>query len=154
MKRSWLIGLAVLGILAAGVVLVQAEGHTFVGAEKCKMCHKIQFTSWQETGHAKATEKAKASTERTFSADCLKCHATNSDEKLPGVQCEACHGAGSDYKTMTIMKDHAQAVAAGLTEMGQAVCDTCHTGADHAKKVVFAEAKTNLQAIHKHKGQQ
>jgi cytochrome c peroxidase len=48
-----------------------------------------------------------------------------------GVQCENCHGAGSGYKTMAIMKDHAKAVAAGMTDFKddaakEKLCVTCH----------------------------
>ena len=114
MKRSslWMIlGLAAVAMLASGV---QAQDHEYVGAEKCKMCHKVQYNSWLETTHAKATDEAKASTDREFSSDCLTCHATNADEALAGVQCEACHGAGNDYKKMSIMKDVEKAKANGL----------------------------------------
>jgi len=140
-------------ILVASFALVaQAADHTYIGAKKCKMCHKVQHKSWLETTHAKATDSAKASTDREFSADCLECHAaTNSDEALAGVQCEACHGPGSDYKGMKLMKDHDAAVAAGLVIPTQAVCDTCHTGDDHAAKKVLADEAANVEAIHAHK---
>jgi RecJ-like exonuclease len=115
----------------AAVVLVSfnlaAQDHAYVGAEKCKMCHKQQFASWQETTHAKATEAAKASTERTYDASCLQCHATNADEAMSCVQCEACHGPGNDYKKMSIMKDLEAAKANGLIIPSQATCDKCHT---------------------------
>jgi RecJ-like exonuclease len=142
------LGLALLVVAAASV---QAQGHAYTGAEKCKMCHKQQFTSWQTTTHAKATEAAKASTERKFDASCLKCHATNSSETLSGVQCEACHGPGADYQKMSIMKDKNAAVANGLIIPTQATCDGCHTGQDHAKKVVLADQKSNKAAIHEFK---
>jgi hypothetical protein len=128
-----------------------AGDHAYVGATKCKMCHKVQYNSWLETTHAKATEHAKASTDRAFAADCLKCHATNSDEALAGVQCEACHGPGADYKKMSIMKDRDAAVANGLLVPTQATCDQCHTGDDHASKKDFETEKTNNTAIHAHK---
>jgi hypothetical protein len=130
---------------------VQAADHEYVGADKCKMCHKVEYSSWETTTHAKATEAAKASTERTFTPECLKCHATNASEDFPGVQCEACHGPGGDYKKMSIMKDLEAAKANGLIIPTQATCDGCHTGADHAKKVVFADNKNNKAAIHEFK---
>jgi len=145
----WIICIvAVVG--AAGLVSAEGE-HTYISDAKCKMCHKVQHASWLETSHAKATENAKASTEREFSEDCLKCHATNGSEELPGVQCEACHGPGSDYKKMSIMKDLEAAKANGLVIPTQATCDGCHTGEDHAAKKVLADEKDNLKAIHKHK---
>jgi len=142
------LGLAVV-MLAA--VNLQAGDHAYVGADKCKMCHKVEYTSWENTGHAKATEVAKASTERQFSADCLKCHATNSDEAMAGVQCEACHGPGADYKKMSIMKDLEAAKANGLIIPTQETCNGCHTGDDHAKKVVLADNLSNKSAIHEFK---
>lgn len=151
MKRNslWLV------VIVAGVVLLaanaQAQDHEFAGAGKCKMCHKVQHASWLETSHAKATDAAKAATDREFSADCLKCHATNADEAMSGVQCEACHGAGNDYKKMSIMKDVEAAKANGLVIPTQATCDGCHTGDDHAKKVVLADNLNNKAAIHEFK---
>jgi hypothetical protein len=148
----------VLGIdgLAAVVLIGStafAQDHAYVGADKCKMCHKVQYASWMETTHAKATDAAKASTERAYEAACLKCHATNADEAMPGVQCEACHGPGNDYKKMSIMKDKEMAIANGLIIPTQATCDGCHTGDDHSKKVSFADNKGNTKAIHEHKAE-
>jgi hypothetical protein len=152
MTRQALITLAACALIVMVAGALQAEP-TYVGAEKCKMCHKVEYASWAETSHAKATDTAKAATDREYTADCLKCHATNADENLPGVQCEACHGAGSDFKKMSIMKDHEQAVAAGLLEVSQATCDGCHVGDDHASAVVFEEQKGNTAAIHEKKAE-
>jgi Tfp pilus assembly protein PilV len=140
-------------VLAVVVVSSSAYAgdHEYVGADKCKMCHKVQYASWEGTKHAKATEVAKASTERAFSADCLKCHATNSSEEMAGVQCEACHGAGADFKKMSIMKDLEAAKANGLVIPTQETCNGCHTGEDHSKKVVLADNLNNKEAIHEFK---
>ena len=126
----------------------QAQDHEFAGASKCKMCHKVQYASWEGTKHAKATETAKASTDREFSADCLQCHATNANEELAGVQCEACHGPGNDYKKMSIMKDVEAAKANGLVIPSQATCDACHTGDDHSTAMVIGDQINNKEAIH------
>lgn len=151
MKRhSWWIICLVFVVSAAWVV--QAGDHSYVGAEKCKMCHKVQYTSWLETVHAKATEAAKQAPE--FSADCLKCHATNADESLSGVQCEACHGPGSDYKKMSIMKDREKAVANGLIIPSQETCDGCHVDNEHSKAVSFEEMVNNKGAIHEFKAKE
>ena len=37
----------------------QAQDHAYAGAAKCKMCHKVQYASWEQTSHAKATDAAK-----------------------------------------------------------------------------------------------
>jgi hypothetical protein len=150
MKKQILWIAIVLAVVAVSAS-AYAGDHEYVGADKCKMCHKVQYASWEGTKHAKATEAAKASTEREFSADCLKCHATNASEDFAGVQCEACHGAGNDFKKMSIMKDLDAAIANGLVIPTQATCDGCHTGADHAKKVVMADNLNNKDAIHEFK---
>jgi hypothetical protein len=132
-------------------VSAHAGDHTYVGAKKCKMCHRVEFTSWQKTKHAKATDVAKASTDRKFGAECLKCHATNADENMAGVQCEMCHGPGSAYKKMSVMKDLAKAKANGLVMPTQKTCNRCHNGQDHHKKVDIKTAINNKQAIHEFK---
>jgi len=85
-----------------GAVEVAATkpGLSRIGADKCKMCHKVQFASWSESAHAKRT---------------------------PALDCESCHGAGSEYKTLAVMKDPEKARAAGLVIPDAAFCSTCHT---------------------------
>jgi len=151
MKRKT-VWLALSLVAVVGIAFtVQAQDHAFVGASKCKMCHKVQFASWEQTSHAAATDSAKASTDREYTAECLTCHATNSDENLAGVQCEACHGAGADFKKMSIMKDREKAIANGLAIPAQATCDACHTGEDHSSKKVLADEVNNNAAIHEFK---
>lgn len=144
--RHWYVAGMVVAALLVVFALAAGAGPTFIGAQKCKMCHKIQYDSWAQTEHAKATDDAKASTQWKFEAACLSCHATNQDETLAGVQCEACHGAGSDYKSIQIMKDRQKAVAAGLLIPTQATCDGCHDGKDHHKQVKF-----DRNVVHAHK---
>ncbi len=80
-------------------VLTVTAAPTAVGAEKCKMCHKVQYDSWVASKHAAQT---------------------------PKVECETCHGPGSDYMKMSIMKDPAAAKAAGLILPDKAACAKCH----------------------------
>jgi hypothetical protein len=129
----------------------QAGEHEYAGAAKCKMCHKVQYASWEVTKHAATTDTAKAATDLEFGDDCLKCHATNASEDFPGVQCEACHGPGNDYKKMSIMKDREAAIANGLVIPTQATCDGCHIGNDHATAMVYADQLNNKEAIHEFK---
>jgi len=141
MKLLLIAGCAVaLGAAIAG----DAE---FTGAGKCKMCHKVQNTSWAETGHAKAFDQLKP--EEQGKAECLKCHATGESAELPGVQCEACHGAGSGYKSMKVMKDSEASKAAGLLMPGEAECLACHQGAPHDQKAFDYETakETGLHAF-------
>jgi len=145
MKRTILV--VAVALVAFGLVsLVASAAPTYIGADKCKMCHKLQYDSWLALGtHSKALDKAKAAKNMKFDASCLACHATNKDEALAGVQCEACHAAGSDYKSMSIMKDVEKAKAAGLVIPVQATCDGCHDGKDHHKKITFTKD------VHAHK---
>jgi hypothetical protein len=63
--------------LRSGAIAVAATraGLTRIGAEKCKICHKVQFASWVETAHAKRT---------------------------PPLDRESCHGPGSEYKSLAV----------------------------------------------------
>ena len=112
--------------LAVGVSLAGPE---YIGAAKCKMCHKTEYASWESLSHSKAFEVLKG--DETSNPECLKCHATGASADLPGVQCEACHGPGSDYKSMKVMKDHEASIAAGLIVPDEKLCASCHTGAPH-----------------------
>lgn len=133
---------------------VLAEGpHKYVGVKKCSMCHKSeskgdQYGHWLSSAHAKAYERL-ASPEAQESAkkkgitgnpqeapQCVKCHVTGYGEdaslftesfvKTDGVQCETCHGAGSDYLGLSVMKDNAKAVQAGLVIPTKELCVKCH----------------------------
>lgn len=150
MKNVFVAMLAVIVIVGAAALMVEASDHAYVGADKCKMCHKVQFTSWEETTHAASMEKAQADADWN-EAECTKCHATNADAAMPGVQCEACHGPGADYKKMSIMKDREKAVANGLIIPSQETCNQCHVDDGHSKTVVIADNLNNPAAIHEFK---
>jgi hypothetical protein len=85
-----------------GPVAVEATkpGLTRIGSQKCKLCHKVQYTSWAKTAHGNRT---------------------------PPLDCESCHGPGSEYKSLAIMKDSKKARAAGLVIPVRAFCSQCHT---------------------------
>jgi len=101
-----------------------AQTATYIGADKCKLCHKIEYTSWATTKHAKAFDSLKP--EEKTKKECYECHVTGGKTELPGVQCEACHGPGSGYKTISVMKDKQKAIAAGLVIPTEKVCVQCH----------------------------
>ena len=163
-------GLALM--LGLPSVLQGAEpAHSFVGAEKCKMCHNspakgAQFAKWTETPHAKAfatlaSEQAKKIAAAKGIADpqtadaCLRCHVTGHGAPAPmltdkykkeeGVSCESCHGPGGDYWKMDVMKDHAKAAAAGMILPTEATCKTCHNAESPTfKGFDFAAAKAKI----------
>ncbi len=150
MKRFSVVLVAVMVLAAAGMAV--AGDHGYVGAAKCKMCHKVQYTSWEQTTHAKAFDAAKGSTDPAYdAAKCTACHATNHDEAMPGVQCEACHGAGADYKKMSVMKDREAAIANGLIIPTQETCNGCHKDDGHSKVVDLSAEINNKAAIHEFK---
>jgi hypothetical protein len=131
----------------------KAPAFQYVGAGGCKMCHKSeksgnQYGKWLESPHAKAfttlgseeaaeiAKKLNLKTSAQEAPECLVCHATayglkedqmqTKLELADGVQCESCHGPGSAYKKISVMKDHAKAVEAGLWEVSEKTCVTCH----------------------------
>jgi hypothetical protein len=131
-----------------------AQDFTYVGAVKCKTCHKSskrgnQYQAWLDSRHNKSyavlsslsaceeAKKAKLTTPPNESPECLKCHSPL-HEKAPdlvveGVTCEVCHGPGSAYKKIKIMKDRNAAVKKGLVVYAsqdaiKEKCITCHTG--------------------------
>jgi len=151
----------------AALVLVAAlpgQDFTYVGAQKCAMCHRSeaqgrQFVIWEGTKHAKsfdaltsakAAEAAKAMGVDKPAEDprCLKCHVPLADKapdlKAEGVTCEVCHGPGSAYRKLNIMKDKAEAVKNGLVLYGspeaiKAQCLKCHEN-PHGVAFDFASA--------------
>lgn len=154
MSRKWMIVslVTVLALSVSAAAFAQAPAHSIVGSEKgCKMCHQgaakgDQFKIWSESSHAKAfaslatpealeVGKKLGIAEPQKDPKCLECHTTKGFLKAEvgaayveaeGVGCEACHGAGSDYKGMTVMKDKAKAVAAGLVIPDEKTCVKCH----------------------------
>ena len=93
----------VLEEMLIGEVVVGATkpGLARIGADKCRVCHKVQHASWAASGHAKRT---------------------------PPLDCEGCHGPGSEYKALAVMKDPKKARAAGLVDPDAAYCGRCHKG--------------------------
>ncbi len=132
-----------VGFFAALIGLANAAD--YVGASKCKMCHKAVYDAWSATGHAKAFDSR---TGDNAKPECITCHVTGSDA-FPGVQCEACHGAGSEYiKTHKSDKEGAKAQGF-VAKPGQDNCNKCHDTkvCKHAPAVKIEDAKAS---IHKH----
>jgi hypothetical protein len=153
--------LLTLGLFAASV---SGQNFTFVGSQKCQICHKTekqgqQFPIWEMSNHAKsftalsspaaaANAQALAVKDPTMDPRCLKCHAPLADKaaelKAEGVSCEVCHGPGSAYKSLAIMKNKDEAGNNGLKLYGnpdaiKTWCLTCHQNA-HGKTYDFAAA--------------
>jgi len=137
-------------VFFAGSVLT-AQDFEYIGATKCKMCHNKattgqQYKIWSEGPHANAMKtlsseaalaiaKEKGIADPAVDPSCTKCHSTVSgtSEDLhagikitEGVSCETCHGPGSAYKSNTIMKDQAKALAKGMIVPDKKTCEGCH----------------------------
>jgi len=151
MKRSVILMGMVLALVSTKAVF--AAGHKYIGVKKCAMCHKSeakgnQYGQWLSTKHAKAYETLATSQAQETAKKagvlgnpqeapaCLKCHLTGNGvdssllgegfTKENGVQCESCHGAGGDYAPLSVMKDKARAIGAGLVVPTEEVCLKCH----------------------------
>ena len=147
MKKKLVLCLTIAAFLGAGWFFsASAADHEFVGVAKCKMCHKIQATSWAATKHAKAADLLKP--EEQKNPKCTECHMTGKAAEFPGVQCESCHGPGKDYMSMKVMKDPAAAKAAGcITKVPKEVCQKCH-----AAKSPTGNPNPNFKSFHYEEG--
>ncbi|NNE45379.1 MAG: cytochrome C554 [Rhodothermales bacterium] len=138
------------------VSVVALDDAEFIGAAKCKTCHRKeevgeQYGKWLEGPHAGAyatlgTDEAKefaaaAGIDNPQTADeCLACHITAhgvAPELLgtkysveDGVSCESCHGAGGNYykkKTMvSITSGETDGASVGLVTPTEETCVACH----------------------------
>ena len=149
--------------LAEEVAKKEEVKHDFVGAAKCKMCHKAEFASWSETPHAKAWDVLSA--EEQKKPECISCHMTgmtagDEAEMLTGVQCEACHGGGADYKSPKIKSKKAwaadrEAALAAAKEAGLNPsptvedCKRCHKkeGNPNFKEFDFEKRKVKVHPV-------
>nr|NIO48600.1 cytochrome C554 [Candidatus Aminicenantes bacterium] len=151
--------ISIIGILLIFFISLLGQEFTYVGAGKCKICHKTekqgrQFLLWEEKKHSKSfaaltTEEIKAKfPDAPENPECLKCHAPLFEKaaefKEEGVTCEVCHGPGSVYKKLSIMKNREEAVKNGLIlyDSAEAIkkqCLTCHDMA-HEKPFDFEAA--------------
>ncbi|MFQ5498961.1 MAG: multiheme c-type cytochrome [Candidatus Zixiibacteriota bacterium] len=153
-------GLVAAFVLSFGLVSAEEKvSHDYVGAKKCKTCHKKYFKAWSKTGHAKAYDLL--SDEEKKNEECVGCHITGTTAKgvlLEGVQCERCHGPASDYKSMKIMskkkwkadpeKYKKLAVEAGLLYPTEETCVECHNKkSPNYKEFKFAERVKKVHPI-------
>jgi len=162
MKKVFFIFTVVISLIIIANLL--GQGFTYVGAQKCKICHQsekqgLQFPTWEKSNHSQSfialsSEKAQSIAKEiglqnpAESPKCLICHAPLF-EKAPeieaeGVTCEVCHGPGSEYKKLNIMKDKELAIKNGLFVYGsvEAIknhCANCHENA-HEKSFDFASS--------------
>lgn len=154
-----LLAMALIAFVGSSVLQSDAtagEEHAYIGATKCKTCHKKpevgeQFPLWEKSQHAQAYDtlasdeakeiaKAKGIDNPQEADACLKCHVTGHGvkaellgtkyDKTQGVTCESCHGPGGDYykkKTMVaIMSGEIDGATVGLMMPDEKTCTKCH----------------------------
>ena len=152
MKRIITLTVVLIGILFISSLF--SQDFTYVGADKCKICHRTekqgqQYPLWEARKHSKSIQALTSDKAKEYAqeagvenppedAKCLQCHGPL-HEKAPelkeeGVTCEVCHGPGSAYKKMSVMKDQAEAVKNGLMAYGSTdaikqKCLSCHENA-------------------------
>jgi hypothetical protein len=166
MLRTFAVALLVLVTLAFVTGMAADKTHNYVGADKCKICHKgeakgMAWETWEKSAHSKAYQSLvnkKDGSEKD--AKCLPCHTTGmgkatgyvlgdttaNNKTLVNVGCEACHGPGSDYKSMNIMKDKAKSAEAGLMKPDEKTCKGCHNeGSPTFKGFDFATSWKKIQ---------
>lgn len=131
-----------LVLLLVGAALIAASAWAqpgFIGAERCKLCHRDVYESWLRTPHAST-----GTVDLDAGAACNACHTTDVGTRRRGVQCEACHGAGEDYWPAEVMIDPDKAVMAGLVQPTKVVCRRCHdtenVEPDHRRDLVMPSA--------------
>lgn len=132
--------LAALALIAGGGVSADEKAHEFVGADKCKMCHKkpatgAQFVKWQEAKHSKAfetlgTDEAKAVAKKLGIEDpqksgkCLQCHSTAYNHTETLAKNIGTNKAGEPL----------------LTAEEGVSCESCHgAGSDYKKKKIMKD---------------
>lgn len=150
--KKWCLLIIIVFVCFCSVYYLFSAEFSYVGAQKCKICHKLekrgkQFIVWENTRHSKSFEvlftdsaleeakKQKLEKHPSESPECLKCHGPlyekAPDIKAEGVTCEVCHGPGSAFKKISIMKNKDAATKNGLTVYGfdeaiKTKCQTCH----------------------------
>lgn len=171
MRKPTIIALLIMGLLGVWLVSAAAQEetaaeHQYVGAKKCKICHKDVYEAWEQTPHANAW--AALSKEEQGKAECITCHMTGKDadgEMIVNVECEACHGPGSDYKSPKIKSKkkweespeemRKMAMEAGLNpHPGAEVCTQCHKkeGNPNFKEFNYDEMSKKVHPIKAEEG--
>lgn len=124
---------ALMVVYSAPSVSEEAARPTYVGSQRCKMCHMPQFRAWEAGPKAKAWEAIKDAADKE---KCYACHTTGFGQpggftsieatpNLAGVGCESCHGPGSAHVAMPASNRDAAARAA-TTNKFITDCRTCH----------------------------
>lgn len=147
-----------LAAVVAAAALLPSASHAadqYVGADKCKSCHKEIHATMKAGPHAKAGESKDVAKDP---AKCMKCHDTGAaltaDQKGKsfkdgqGVQCESCHGPASKHVKARMADEGGAKVADDeiVKKPAEAVCVKCHNKESPTfKGFKFAEAAKKIE---------
>jgi predicted CXXCH cytochrome family protein len=137
---AWPIALVAGGIfllLAVPRAMPQIEGATYLGSDKCKVCHQklIQppvYDAWAATLHAKQKAAPDDPPEVKYRYTTGFDPATGQSVEQ-GVACEDCHGPGSKHGTAENLTDREKAKATTVRpqqlspEQQMSLCGACHS---------------------------
>lgn len=144
------VGFALLVSVPAGKLAAAGDPTKVLGPETCGNCHKMEFSTWQQSHHFKTFEDLhrrpaamaigeKMGVKRIKSdGTCITCHYTAQGtvgdlKPIAGVSCESCHGAGKDWVALhNIKASVAKAEEAGFISSENfynlaSNCFQCHT---------------------------
>lgn len=128
---------------------------SYVGTNKCFICHRPQTNSWSESKHAQAFTDLPERYRKD--GTCLKCHLTafgeregyiaGTDKDLLMVGCEACHGPGArhaDAAQRFALADPGEEAKAEqemrttiVKSPRDSVCISCHKVQGHQRHLAY-----------------
>jgi hypothetical protein len=150
-KRSIIITL-ILSLLIWGLwffinpsgASAQTPQATYIGVDKCKVCHPKNFEAFSGRKFKKAWKvlemrawKVLEMRGKTKDPECVRCHVTGygepggfvDEESTPHLkykQCESCHGPGSLHASNPINKEYRK-IMAPYKYSDENICIRCHT---------------------------
>ena len=102
----------------------------YAGTNKCKMCHKAVYDSWEETPHAKALDNLKPG-ER---AEVKTKHGLDPEKDYSADEaCLACHTVGYGKPGGFAVEEDAKKMEKMVKNFGGIGCENCHGPGDGYK---------------------
>lgn len=141
MVRTWRVLATVVMGITFSATMAHADGpspaapsDSYVGAERCKMCHLAQYRHWRTTRMSNSWARAQGDT--AADGACAQCHATGhgrpngfrsaaESPNLLNVQCEVCHGPGSAHVALPVSNRDSE-TRRGTINRNRTECAACH----------------------------
>ena len=119
-----------------------AEGAEYIGSNKCKLCHKKNYDSWEKTPHAEALNILKPGQR---AEDKVKYNLDPQKDYTADETCLTCHAVGFGKQGgFEVLADEKKAGRIAKTR-GHVGCENCHgAGEGYAKlhKAIKKEKRT------------